>query len=146
MQPPPIITPTRPRLAWWIGGGLLLLLSVAAAVVFFRFNPSKYPFYPRCMLYTTTGIYCPGCGSQRALYYLLHGDISSALRCNLLLVMSQPLLVVVALRCVVRLWRNQPLPAFVPRPWQIKLVVAVLILFTVLRNLRFAPFTYLAPM
>lgn len=97
------------------------------------------------MLYTTTGIYCPGCGAQRALYHLLHGDIVAALRCNLLLVASLPVLAVIAGRCLIRLWKHQPLPSLVPQPWQIKLAVVVLILFTVLRNIHFAPFTFLAP-
>lgn len=41
-----------------------------------------------------TGLQCPGCGSQRAIHALLHGDIISAWRFNALLVISIPVLAV----------------------------------------------------
>jgi hypothetical protein len=144
-QPPLIAPRPRPRLAWWLGGGLLLFLLLGAGMVLFRFNPSQYGFYPRCALYSTTGLYCPGCGSQRALYYLLHGDLMTALRCNALLVFSLPLLAFIGARCALRWRANRPLPSFVPRPWQLKLLIGVIILFTVLRNIPRAPFNWLTP-
>ncbi|MCM1178021.1 MAG: DUF2752 domain-containing protein [Clostridium sp.] len=46
-----------------------------------------------------TGLYCPGCGSQRAVHHLLNGRILQAVRYNVLLVAAVPyLLVWVALR------------------------------------------------
>ncbi len=143
MQPPPIIPRVRSRLIWWLGGGLLCLLP--AAIVLFRFNPSQYGFYPRCMFYITTGFYCPGCGSQRALYYLLHGQLGTALRCNLLVVCSLPLLIFVFARYAPYWWAGKPMPRWNIQSWHIKLLVGGLILFTVLRNIPCAPFTLLAP-
>jgi hypothetical protein len=37
-----------------------------------------------------TGYECPGCGSQRAVHYLLNGKINSAIQANALLVFSIP--------------------------------------------------------
>ena len=34
---------------------------------------------PGCVLYTATGIYCPGCGGTRSVYALLRGDIIKSL-------------------------------------------------------------------
>ncbi len=116
-----------------------------ALVVLFKFNPSQYGFYPRCMLYATTGIYCPGCGSQRALYQLVHGHLATALRCNLLLILSLPYLVFTFARYSLRWMAHKPLPQFVIRARWLKLLVGVLIIFTILRNIPCAPFNYLAP-
>ena len=47
------------------------------------------PFVDRsfgCPVHELTGGYCPGCGSTRAMWLLLHGDIPGALRHNALLV------------------------------------------------------------
>ena len=65
----------------------------AVLMVHFLFNPSHYGFYPRCILYRMTGIYCPGCGALRASHQLIHGHFLTALRCNALLVLFGALLV-----------------------------------------------------
>ena len=60
----------------------MVLPVIAVALVLFEFNPTHYGFYPRCLLYVTTGIYCPGCGATRAAYerQLTHGHLVTALR------------------------------------------------------------------
>ena len=65
-------TPSRRLLA-----AAAMLALVAAVAVYFALDPARHPF-PRCMFLTLTGWQCPGCGSQRALHALLHGDIASA--------------------------------------------------------------------
>lgn len=40
---------------------------------------------PKCLFRLATGWSCPGCGSQRALHALLHGNLREALEMNLLL-------------------------------------------------------------
>ena len=142
MEAPPVISSVRLRSAWWLA---VALPVVAIALVLFLFNPSHYPFYPRCLLYTTTGIYCPGCGSLRALHQLTHGHLVTALRCNPLLILSLPFVAFYCLRLASRWWAGKPLPRLALSPGCIKLLVTVLILFTVLRNIPYAPFTYLAP-
>jgi len=142
MEPPPVIAPARSRSIWWLGVALLL---GAVAAVLFRFNPAQYGFYPRCALYTTTGLYCPGCGSLRALHQLVHGHLATALRFNPLLIISLPFAAFYFWRCVSLWLAGKPLPAFVMRPGWIKLLAVVVIVFTILRNIPYAPFIYLAP-
>lgn len=142
METPPVIAPNRRHAAWWLAGACA---CVAVASVLFEFNPSHYGFYPRCWLYTSTGIYCPGCGSLRAMHQLAHGHLAAALRCNLLLTLSVPFVAVFALRYAVHWTAGKPLPSLAIRPRWIKALAAVLVLFTILRNIPFAPFTYLAP-
>src|SRR5258708_13591328 len=69
---------------------ILSVLGVSAAVFFFLVDPSSVMFLPRCPLYTTTGIYCPGCGATRALHEFLRGHWLAALRLNALFTLSLP--------------------------------------------------------
>jgi hypothetical protein len=45
------------------------------------------------MFHDLTGLYCPLCGSQRAVAALLHGDFSASLRNNMLFVLALPLFI-----------------------------------------------------
>ena len=60
----------------------LLLFSIALLLLGL-FNPDQYHF-PRCPFLSLTGFKCPGCGSQRAIHHLLHGDVLHSIRMNLL--------------------------------------------------------------
>lgn len=68
-------------------GGLILL------VAYYFLDPEAYAWIPKCPLHTLTGWDCPGCGSQRMIHALLHGDIASAFRANALLLCLLPALV-----------------------------------------------------
>jgi hypothetical protein len=143
MQAPPVITPVISPARRWPISWLLITLGavaiIAAAVTLYCFNPSQYGFYPRCQLYVTTGIYCPGCGSLRAMHELTHGHLLAALRCNALLTLSCPVLAFLGLR------RLAGKPPFILRPRLLVLLITVGIIFTLLRNIHAAPFIYLAP-
>ena len=65
----------------------------AALVPLYLFNPANGRF-PVCPFHALTGWLCPGCGSQRALHDLMHGNFGEAFRHNALLVVSIPLLAV----------------------------------------------------
>jgi len=76
----------------------LIVLSIVgvvlAAVVYFMFNPATANFFPPCLFYKLTGYQCAGCGSQRAIHSLLHFDIVSAFKYNLIVV---PAILLIAL-------------------------------------------------
>jgi hypothetical protein len=61
-------------------------LAMLMAAVLFLFDPATHGFYPNCILHQTTGLLCPGCGSLRALYHLLHGHLATAFRFNPMLI------------------------------------------------------------
>ena len=65
---------------------------VAGVVIYSTFDPSASRWFPRCPFLMLTGLKCPGCGTQRAIHALLHGDVLSALHFNALLPVSIPLL------------------------------------------------------
>jgi hypothetical protein len=143
MRAPPVIS-SRPFPYVW----LLLPAAPLAAIgvlVLFRFNPTQYAFYPRCTLYVMTGIFCPGCGCLRALHELTHGHVLAALHDNLLLVLGIPLLAVDFWQYFYRRVTGHFSQLWVTRPVVFKSVIAVIVLFTILRNIHAAPFTWLAP-
>lgn len=55
---------------------------IAAVIFYASFDPSSTRWMPRCMLRTVTGFDCPGCGMQRALHAILHGDLGAAWHYN----------------------------------------------------------------
>lgn len=73
--------------------GFICLTAGAFVYLYYSFNPSSSNLFPRCPTYSLFGIYCPGCGSQRALHQLLHFNIIEAFRFNPLLVILFPLIV-----------------------------------------------------
>lgn len=86
-------TPNRLRQLWmaatiWVG------LSAIAIFLFF-FNPSSpaNQFFPKCPFRLITGLQCPGCGSTRAFYQLLHLHPVAAFKLNPLLVLTLPFIV-----------------------------------------------------
>jgi len=110
------------------------LTALVAGVVLFFFNPLSASIYPPCPFHHLTGLHCPGCGSLRATHQLLHGHLAAAFALNPLWVVLIPILVVISI------------PRFRPKgplvPW---LFFAVIVLFGILRNLPWWPFTLLAP-
>lgn len=69
-----------------------IFIGVFALILYFSFNPEEYSFFPKCPFLLLTGLQCPGCGSQRAIYSLLHGNLARAFSYNALLVLSIPLI------------------------------------------------------
>ena len=99
---------------------------------------------PVCPFYHMTHLFCPGCGSQRALHALLHGQISGAFGYNPLFVPALVFGAVEGSLIVLRKAGRQvrPLSEFRLIPW---MVFVVIMLFWVLRNIPFMPFRMLAP-
>lgn len=78
----------------WILG---LLIIPIVGVIYYIFNPIDSQIFPKCPFLLLTGLKCPGCGSQRAIHSLLHLDFIKALHCNILLVLSLPVIVILLL-------------------------------------------------
>lgn len=101
----------------------------------------------KCTFLEMTGYQCPGCGGQRSLYYMLHGDFLHALRHNLFFVVAAPFLAFFYFRCVqvYILKQTKYLDSFVFSSYFGYGLLIVVILFFILRNIPIDPFTYLAP-
>lgn len=62
----------------------------ALAIFYFVFDPMEWRFMPQCVFHRVTGLQCVGCGSQRMLHALLHGDFAVAFRANAFVLLSLP--------------------------------------------------------
>jgi len=71
--------------------GIVILMSLFIGVFLYsQFNPEDVKYFPKCPVYTFTGYKCPGCGSQRAIHQLLHGNIYSAFKLNPFIILMLP--------------------------------------------------------
>jgi Protein of unknown function (DUF2752) len=124
----------------------LALIGVAGlAIIYYRFNPAKYSFFPKCPFHSLTGLNCPGCGSQRAFYFLLHGNIAGALRENLLLVISIPFLAVHFFYKIKSLVLNKDYRwGVIYHPLTPKVIFVIVMVFWIVRNIPGLPFNYLS--
>ncbi|MDE6337608.1 MAG: DUF2752 domain-containing protein, partial [Muribaculaceae bacterium] len=60
----------------------LILILLGGAVFYYLFDPMESRFMPQCLFHRLTGFQCMGCGSQRMIHALLHGDIAGAFAAN----------------------------------------------------------------
>jgi hypothetical protein len=133
--------PLRTRLA----GPVTTAVALGAATLYtYVRNPFESGAFPACLLYATTGIYCPGCGGLRAVHQLLHGDIVGAISLNALAI-----LLVIPVTLVALTWwagnaagRNWQPPRLHPAVYWA--LAGLVLAFWVLRNV--GPLaSYLAP-
>lgn len=127
----------------WLLFGLVAAAAVGATVLW-TFDPyeSGNPL-PPCPSLWLTGLFCPGCGTTRALHALLHGDLPGALAMNPLMVVSLPP-VAVLLAHELQLLPRAMAP-LAKRLADARVWAVVLIGYGVLRNLPWVPFSWLAP-
>lgn len=118
------------RLQTVLTGGI----CAAAMAFLYSFPPIQYHFYPRCPIYTYTHLLCPGCGATRAMYELLHLNLTGALHYNALLTVLAPLgMLWFALNWWQAERENRNLVLRVPR-LAVAGVIVLAVLFTAARN------------
>jgi hypothetical protein len=120
------------------------VICLALFVLFF-FNPAGSSFYLPCPFHKLTGLYCPGCGSLRAMHQLLHGNLPAAFGLNPLMVLSLPLLGYWFISFGVPVVRSRPQKSVIIPAFGIWLILMIIVLYWILRNITFYPFTLLAP-
>lgn len=114
----------------------MLALGIIAvlAVVYSLFDPAETLWMPKCPVHVLLGLDCPGCGSQRAIHALLHGDLKAATDANALILFFLP---VVAVMAVGELYRNR-WPRFykaLMHPAVIFGLLGIVLTWTIVRNI-----------
>jgi len=132
---------TLPR---WAGPLALGVAALGACGVAAVINPYQGQGIP-CPFHTLTGLWCPLCGSTRALHSLVHADLSAAFARNPLFVILLPLITLSWTA-----WMSETLGG--PRLWHVPYrrsalvtLVAVVLAFWVARNLPFSATRALGP-
>ena len=123
----------------------MLVLGIALTFLYLFINPSEVDFLPKCPLYATTGIYCPGCGSQRATHQLLNFNILGVIEQNVLYFIG---LLVFGYHMTVtglKVFFKKNIFNYLYHPNTPKIILAVVILFWILRNIPSYPFDLLTP-
>lgn len=121
--------------------GFLMVL----AIIIYIYHPATPLRMIPCPFREITGLYCPGCGSIRALTQVAQGNILKAVQHNVLAVAFLPLMVWVVLANIKLVLTGRALPyPKLPSPaiWGL---LCLFILFAVLRNLPFAELHFLRP-
>lgn len=121
-------------------------MVILLVLLYFFAYPGKSAMFPRCVFYSLTGFYCPGCGSQRAFSSLLHGELKQAISYNALLIAILPLLCYSAMITILNVLRKkQVVQHLFYSMLFVKILLVTVIMFWIFRNFSFYPFNLLAP-
>jgi hypothetical protein len=123
----------RKKLVSFITGTLVL---IAGSIIYFNYNPATNVWFPKCPFLLTTGLKCPGCGSQRAIHALLHFDFYNAFIHNALLIITVPYFLLLFAEYIVRYIRPQSSLFFqIQHPVVIWSYFIVVLVFWISRNI-----------
>ncbi len=131
-------------IGWWKIAAIAGIL-VSALLVIFVFDPAQSHVFPPCPFKKLTGLYCPGCGSLRAVHRILHGRFLAAFRLNPLMVIFSFIMVsiFVGLRLKGKIAeRLRRLLSGASIGW---IALVVIVIYWFCRNIPFYPFTLLRP-
>ena len=124
---------------------VLCSLGIIGLLLSRLFDPAHSLIFPPCPLRYFTGLYCPGCGSLRAIHALLQGDLRQAWAMNALTVTMLPFIGYGLISEIHRHFRGRPMPGMMmPASWT-RPLCAVMVLFGIARNLPFHSFNLLDP-
>lgn len=98
---------------------------------------------PVCPTKALLGIDCPGCGSMRMLYSLMHGEPLAAVRFNALGLLALALLVWAYLAWVYGRVAGRRIRSWQHHRWSAVVTLSLVLAWFVLRNLPFPPFSAL---
>lgn len=125
---------------------IFVTVAITGSLLYFYFDPAFNRFFPPCPFFALTGFYCPGCGSQRAVHDLLHGNFFQAADHNLLFMLFIPLMIFAAIVGLNNSFRRKKLTQGIFNSAVFsKIVLVLVLLFWGIRNIHIAPFDWLAP-
>lgn len=123
----------------------IAIIALAVLSLYFFWNPSEHILFPKCPFYSLTGIYCAGCGSQRAIHQIANGNIITGIRHNYLLMIVFLVLSYKTLLFILNKIYSKSYFDIFHKPLATKIILIVVLLFWLLRNIKVFPFTELAP-
>lgn len=111
-------------------------IVIGLVIVYYLVNPMHPGYTIQCPWYILTGTQCPACGLQRALYSLVHGDFTKALRYNYFFIFSIPY----ASAAVLTTWYNinhvfDKLKIIIYHQYTLKLYIILYFSWWIIRNI-----------
>ena len=114
---------------------LFFVFAIGGICWFYFFDPAAVDAFLPCPFHAATGLDCPGCGTQRAIHQLLHGNLAAAFQANAMILLILPLTLLAVLqwytrdvlRCNIRQTR---IPGVV-----IAVLILIVMIWWVVRNL-----------
>ena len=115
----------------------VIAVFMVLIIIYGKLDPESSHLFPKCPFRLLTDYECPGCGSQRAIHYLLNLKIDSAIRANALLVFAVPYILLLFLAELLKLkngffMRLHKVLYSVKAIWT---VFAIVVLWWILRNI-----------
>lgn len=119
----------------WVG-------LTAISIFLFFFNPSSpaNQWFPKCPFRLVTGCQCPGCGSTRAFYQLLHFHPVAAFKFNPLIMLTLPFLIYGFLGFTKSAITGKPYRRLFIPPIYLWAWLVLMIFFWIFRNTPWYPF------
>lgn len=124
---------------------LIIPIILLFTLAFLYFNQFKIKYLLKCPIYTMTGIYCPGCGSQRATFELFHLNLWGVLKLNALYFLALLLVLNHVITSLINKYFNKNLKSLLNHKKAPIIILVLTLIFSILRNLPFEPFNWLAP-
>lgn len=124
------------QISGYVPHAFLVILFIGGLMIVYFFPPFSNSFYPKCIFKHLTHLECPGCGSARSLYSLLHGNIIEAMDYNALFVLLLPVILTGVANSYFsildRSWNllNKPI-----------LCLILVCIFWIVRNINYYPFS-----
>jgi Protein of unknown function (DUF2752) len=123
----------------------VVALAAGGLSVVYLLDPGTSDLYPPCPFLALTGLYCPGCGTLRALHQLTLGHPVAALDLNPLMVLLLPFVAYFLASHAMLAVTGRPLRGFFMRPELIWALLGVVLVYGILRNVPAYPLILLAP-
>jgi len=122
-------------------------VTLLTILLYYFIYPLNQQYFPKCIFHNLTGLYCPLCGTQRAISSLLHGNILLATKDNLLVIAALTLFVFLSAAFFFKPRNRKNINyRIIYSSNFLRAVLFVLVVFTIVRNIPVYPFTLLTPL
>lgn len=122
---------------------LIITLVLLTLLVAYLLLGSYFRIYMFCPIKKITGLYCPGCGVTRMCLSILKGNFYQAFRYNPLIFISLPFFLFYYFICLFETHKKRPSKIRILEPYIWYFLIAIFLVFGILRNIPF--FDFLKP-
>lgn len=113
--------------------GAAVLLWVLAQFV--PYVKGLFQWFLPCPIYALTGLYCPGCGGQRAVKALFQGDFLNSLYCHPFVLPALIYLIVFMGSHTLNRLSHRRIPALSVKNWHLYSLLGLLVLQWIVKNI-----------